>query len=206
MRTWDVFFPDVLPDVLGCPEPTVERHLLRAAIDFCTRARVWRQDLDRIITRDGRADYDISWPDQAQGVELIGATLDGDDIDLEVADGTTAGQRQQGTSGRRRVLSQDLVTATVMPTPGEGQVLVLAAILCPSEDATGVPDIIGDRFRKAIATGALQTLLKINKAPWANAGLSTDKGNEFDKAIAQAASKMWRANTNKRPRVRGQFY
>jgi hypothetical protein len=207
MRTWDVFFPDVLPDVLGCPEPTVERHLLRAAADFCRRSRCLRQDLDRILTRIGKATYDIRWPDGTEGVELIDASLDGVRIELEVADATSMADRRAGVRGRNRVLSQDLLTVTLMPTPAvDSSELRLAAILTIAEGAEGVPDAVGDRYRVEIATGALASLLKINKAPWANSGLAMDKAKAFEAAIDDANSRAWKANTNRRPRVRGQFY
>jgi hypothetical protein len=207
MRTWDVFFPDVLPDVLGCPEPTIERHLQRAAVRFCAESRCWREDLDRITTRAGRATYDLPWPDQAEGVELIGAALDGRDIALEVTDGTTLADRRAGNTGRDRVLSDDgLVTITVMPTPGEGQELRLAAILRPTEAATGLPDRIADRYRTAIAAGALSTLLILNKAAWANPALAQVKAGEFQDAIDATRQKVWKAHTNARRRTVTNWY
>lgn len=206
MRTWDAFYPDVLPDVLGCPELTAERHLLRAAQRFCRETRCWRDELDPIVTNATNNLYDLTWPDNAMGVELIAATLDGEDIALEVADGTTLGDRLKGMSGRKRVLTLDLATVTVLPKPSAGQRLVLSAILKPSEDAAGVPDAVADQHMQAIATGALSTLLAINKAAWANPGLSQVRAQEFQTKINDARSRSWKANTNRNPRVRGQFY
>lgn len=206
MRTWDAFFPDVLPDVLGCPEPTVERHLLHAAREFCKASRCWRDDLDPVITNAANNVYDLDYPDEGEGVELIDASLDGVKIELEVADGTSLADRLNGTRGCRRVLSQDLLTVTVLPKPATGQRLLLSAILMPAEGASGLPERIADKYRKPIALGALSTLLVINRAPWASPALARDKEQKFRDAIADINSRMWRANTNRRPRVRGQFY
>lgn len=206
MRTWDRFYPDVLPDVLGCPEPTVDRQLLLAAAEFCERGRAWRQILDPITTSAASPFYDISWPDQADGVQLVGAALDNVDIDFEVADGTSLAQKVRGTSGRRRVLCQDLLQVQVLPTPADGQVLLLEAILKPAEGALGVPDFLFNRYGKAIAEGALSKLLLSSKAPWANPALAAVKKEIFDAAIKVASRRAWRANSNARPRNRAQFY
>jgi hypothetical protein len=68
---------------------------------------------------------------------------------------------------------------------GEGQRCAARAILIPAEDATGMPDRIADRFRTAIATGALATLLKaINKAPWANPAWPQDKAQRVQATLS----------------------
>lgn len=206
MRTWDTFFADVLPDTPGCPEPTVERHLLRAARRFCEGTGCWRADLTAITTRAATARYTIVYPDDADGVKLVDATLDGRQIGVEVTDGTSAAERRRGTAGERRVLTQDLRTVLVMPTPPADLSLVLTAWLQPCNDAAGVPDDIGERYLTEIATGALATLLKINKAPWANPGLAVDKEAEFREHIAKVKSAVWKAHSNARPRMRAQWF
>lgn len=210
MRTWDTFYPDVLPEVLGCPEPTVDRHLLRAAREFCAKTQCWREDLDRITTRAERADYELNLPDEADLVRLVGASLDLRDIGLEVVNGTTLAERLRGNSGPRRVLTMDLRTLYVLPTPAGAQSLVVTAILQPSDrsdsPATGVPDHVGERYGMDIARGALASLMTMNQAKWTNPALASIKRGEFNDAIGTAKTAAWKANTNTRPRVRGQFF
>jgi hypothetical protein len=207
MRTWDVFYPKVLPDVLGCPEPLADEHLRDAARRFCAETRCWREDLDRIRTIAGRASYDLLYPDEADAVTLIGATLEGFDIGLDVPDATTMGERRRGNSGGRRLRTTDLRTLTLLPTPAaSGADLRIEALLQPSQAATGVPDAIGDRYLLEIATGALATLLVANKAPWTNPALADLKEKQFRRAIGCVKSAVWRGHSNSRPRVSGQFF
>lgn len=206
MRTWDVFFPDVLPEVLGCPEPTVERALLRASQDWCTRTRCWRADLDAITLRDGTADYDLAYPTQAEGVQIIGATIGGFDIGLEVVDGTTTADRRAGSRGSKRVLTNDMRIVTVMPTPAATGSLVITAVLKPSDTATGVPNELADRFKDQIATGALVRLLKLNKTEWTNPGLAGDKSKGYEKEVARVRKAVWKAWTNARPRAVAMYF
>lgn len=206
MREWSVFFPDVLPDVLGCPEPTVERHLARAARDFCTRTLAWRVDLDAITTIASTPGYDLPLPSQSEAFKIIGATLNGLDIGLEVANGTSAADRQRGNSGGSRVLTFDLKTITVMPTPAAGQTLIVTALLRPTITAQGVPDFLGDQHGQIIADGALSTLLTLNKADWANVGLAAIKKDAFDKGIGRVQKAAWKAYNATNPRGRAMFF
>jgi hypothetical protein len=206
VRTWDVFFPDVLPEVLGCPEPTVERALLRAAQEWCEKTRCWRVDLDAITLIADTADYDVAYPTQAEGVQFVGATINGNDIELETLEGTTTAERRRGTGGSRRILSHDQRIVTVIPTPAAAGTLVITAVLKPSESATGVPNDIADRFREEIATGALARLLMANKTEWSNAGLAEAKAAKFQKRIGDVRKAMWKAWTNSRPRAVPMYY
>jgi hypothetical protein len=206
MRTWDLFYPYVLPDVLGCPEPLVDQHLIGAAREFCTVTRCWREDLDRIVTRAFRADYDLYFPDGADGVTIIGATLASNDIELDVPDSTTMGERRRGSGGPRRLRTTDMVTVTLIPTPGAGLELRIEAILQPSEAATGMPDAIADRYMRYIAKGAVATLLDMNKQPWTNNGLSDKRRAEFERDMARIKSRVWKGHTNRRPRHTAQFF
>lgn len=206
MREWSVFFPDVMPDVYGCPEPTVERHLLRAARDFCTRTLCWRLDLDTITTIASTPDYQIGVPSQSEAFKLVAATLNGQDMGLEVANGTSAADRRRGNSGSSRVLTADMVTATVMPTPAAGLPLILTALLRPSNAAQGVPNFLGDQHMQILADGALSTLLTINRAEWANAGLAAIKKQEFERELNKVKKAVWKAFTSSNPRAVAQFF
>lgn len=206
MRTWDFFFPDVLPQVLGCPEPTVERALLRAAREFCDRARVWRADLDPISTVAGTADYDLSYPSQSDAVELVGAMYNGHAIQFDVVDGTSTADRNTGR-GDRRLLTWDLRTVKMMPTPADsGGSIVITAILQPAETATGVPNDIGDSYCEEISDGALARLLAMNKTEWTNQMIASEKSKKFMDAIGTARKRAWKAHSNTKPRVRGTYF
>jgi hypothetical protein len=205
VRTWDTFFPDVLPEVLGCPEPSVERALLRAAQELCRKTRCWRADLDPITT-NGVAEFELFFPTGAAAHQFVGATFNGQDIGLEVVDETSTGDRRNGTGGSTRLLTWDKRNVTMMPPPAAGGILVVTAILVPSETATGIADAIADDYRDEIATGALSRLLATNKAEWANPVLAREKAEQFKDACARIQTQVWKAHTNRRPRARAQFF
>lgn len=206
MREWSVFFPDVLPDVLGCPEPTVERHLIRAARDFCTRTLAWRVDLDAITTQASTPDYDLPLPSQSEAFKLVDATLNGSDIGLDAANSTSAADRQRGNQGSTRLLTVDLKSVKVLPTPSAGLPLIVTALLRPSLAAQGVVDFLADQHAQIIADGALATLLTANKAEWANAGLAALKKADFDREVGRVQKAVWKAYTDQNPRARAMYF
>jgi hypothetical protein len=205
MRLWTEFFPDLMQDVLGCPEPTVEQYLRRAAQEFCQRTLCWREDLT-ITTRASTSEYALPLAAGGQVVKLLGASLNGNDIDLEAADGTSTADRINGTRGSKRVRLLDPFNVLLQPTQAAGLALVLEVILKPSETSTGLPDQIADGNRLAIADGALSRLLNINRAEWRNPSLADDKKAEFEKAIGKAQTAAWKAYSRARPRVTGQYF
>jgi hypothetical protein len=94
----------------------------------------------------------------------------------------------------------------LMPTQAAGAQLVLNMVLKPGDESTGLPDDIVDRYGSTIALGALSTLLKVNKAEWANPALATDKKQEYEAQRARIATAVWRAFSSARPRARGMFF
>lgn len=204
MRTWDVFFPDVLPEVLGCPEPSVERALLKASRVFCERTGCWREDLPAITTSGQPSEF-IPYDKNAAAVRFIAATLNGKNIGLDAMDSTSAADRQAGTSGATRILSWDKRSVQILPRPAAGQSLVITAILKPSQDAKGVPDFIAEDLRDEIASGALAELLA-QKSEWFNPTKAQQYAADFDKAIGRVQTRVWKAHSNARPRQRPNYF
>lgn len=205
MRTWDTFYPYVLPEVLGCPEPMLDQHLIGAAREFCAQTKCWREVLETIYAVGSETSYDIYYARETEAVTLIGATLDGQDIAIDVPDAASLGDRTRGTAGRG-VRSTDLVTIQFLFTPGNGQKLVLEAILQPKESAVWMPDAIADRYKRQIARGAVASLLDMNQQQWTNNALASKRRREFEADIGSIKSRIWRGNSNARPRHAGQFF
>lgn len=206
MLTWDKFYPDVLPEVLGCPEPSVDRALLHAARDFFGFTQAWRVDLDAIIVAAGLSTYSVELPTGSELLKVLDATLGGNTIRIESSLGTTLRQRTNGTGGRR-IQMVDSDTVLLLPTPAEdGAELIITATLVPSDTARGVPDAQGNDNRLAIANGALAMLLTMNKAPWANPSLAQLKAAQFRQDKGDTQKRVFRAYSNRSPRVRAQYF
>jgi hypothetical protein len=206
LRTWDTFFPDVLPEVIGCPEPTVERALVATWRDLCAFTKVWRQDLDAITMIAGNDTYDMLPPYGAEVMQVESATLNGVDIRVVNAEGTSLRSRVAGT-GSSRVQVIDTTQLRVQPTPATGGgLLVLAAVLVPTDNATGVDSTLADAHKMMAADGTLARLLLLNKAEWANPALAAVKQAQYNAARGRLQWRVAKARSTQSPRTRAQFF
>jgi hypothetical protein len=206
LRTWDVFYPDILPHVQGCPEPTVDREILATVRDLCEFTKVWRQDLDPIVTVETVATYPLVLPLRSELVQAEEAAINGIEVRLGNAQSTSLADRLAGNGGIRIQLI-DSTQLRVLPTPmSSGDEIVLASVLKPSDDATGVDSSIADSYKTIIAAGALSRLLMFNKAEWANPALGAVKATEYNAARGRLQWRVAKARSASAPRSRAQFF
>ncbi len=74
------FYPLILPAVLGCPYPTVDFAINRAAIELCQAGRVWEEAIDPVVLVAGVSTYDVSLPTDSVLVCIRSAQMGGDSL------------------------------------------------------------------------------------------------------------------------------
>lgn len=186
MKTWDAFFPDVLPYIeAGLPEPMVERKLLRAVQEFCRRTRAWRVTLDPVRTTADLV-YDIEFPSPSELVRIEGAALAGQEI---------AVWRQEARAPGQYVYTPDGKTIAFKRAPGPGADLVLDVTLKPGERALGVEDFLFDRYVDSIA---LEAVASINGDPV--------RHERFIDDCASIRADLWRGSAAIAPRARASWF
>lgn len=67
IRLWSAFHSFVMPDVPGCPIPSIDDALAASAEEFIGKAKVWRMTVSGITTQRGWRDYNLpslvsNWP------------------------------------------------------------------------------------------------------------------------------------------------
>ena len=197
MTDWSQYLRDVLPYVPGCPEPVAEQSILRAAREFCTKARPWVVDLAGITILDGVTAYPLVFPAQAELVRLESAKAGS--IDVAVT-------REQFAKCRLAAYTLDGKTLTVKPGLTAGTVLVVNASLKPSNAATQSTDGLFDEFVEAIAAGAIAKLSSQPGKPYSNPGVAAQFAGEFDKAVGVTLTRLWRGRTAASPRTVANFF
>lgn len=188
----DDFFAFVLPDVPGCPDPTLRQAIVMAAVDFCRDSMSWSEYLDPIALRDGVQDYDLDAPSQAY-VHLVRDVYLGArrlrpvtmaQLQVELPDWrNTSGNEPSyyNTSADRNALR-----VFPMPANTTGQQLVVRACFMPKPTATLLPDFLGQRFMGVIADGAKSRLMLMSGKPWTNEKLGIDLRNKFADGVTEA--------------------
>lgn len=202
MKVWSQFFSDILIDVPGCPDPTVERGLLRAAQAFCIGTQVWKLWLENITTQANVTEYDFELEPKSELVKLERATLDGRSLLITTPQSLPDDWRTNSAGLADCIFTSDRKTLTLLPTKVAGLVLRVEAVLKPSNSATGVEDFIFDQYGEVIAMGALARLLQQSNTPYSNPAKGLALDERFKESIAAVGFQHWRAFSSARPRSR----
>jgi hypothetical protein len=200
MTAWSAFFPDVLVDVPGAPEPIVTAHLVRAARKLCRRAQVWLVWLDPVTTTGvDYAEYDIELPTGATLFQLYKTTLDGRDYPtishrVKKNDVTLYDDAQKG------LVSSDMVSFIMPPGTAAGSKVQIQAVLMPSVSATTIPDLIYERYLECIAAGAKASLMQLPDTTFYKPNDAAIEEARFEQGINKASLDTFRGMTKNVPR------
>jgi hypothetical protein len=172
--TLDDFLVYVLPEAPGCPRQTAVRAVLDTAIDFLTFSQVWNEIQDPVPLQDQVNEYLlIAYQGQARCIDvrevymsngrLIGKTM------REIADLIPNWQVQTSNQPLYYSRAATYDTLRVFPIPSSPtDSLTIDAVYTLKETATSIPDVIVQRWRKAIADGALSRLKSMSKVAWSD--------------------------------------
>ena len=202
---YSLILPDVNLSTTGCPEFERINRIRQATQDFCRRSFMWRAREQALFTTVALQEvYDVTGlvPAGAQLAGLHSAWALNCEVDIE-----EPGQGDDfapGVPGCRWVVGIDGPAALhVLPAPDAGGVAVTGTLsFCPSDDSTGLPDFIYNRWRKEIAAGAIEILCAQANKAWTNPGLAAVEGKKFEAAIMLAGS---RAGPVRRKGLRAQI-
>lgn len=188
MKTWDQFYPFVLPKVIGCPNLTANFYIKQAAIEFLMESHAWVDTLAAVNTVFNQQAYAFGAPATQQVLDIRECRIaGGDPLDLgydeEILKDTAAGTPT-------RIWTTDLVNFNLWRVPAvAAQQIVNKVVLAPSQAATGVEDRIFALHFKDIANRALQRLLELPGKPWTDPVLAKAYGDMVDPHHASVQAK-----------------
>lgn len=200
MVLFDDLVAEVLVEVPGVSDPLAVREIRRATIAFCeeTKALKMYGPVVTLVANEPR--YDISVPDGYTLVDLRSVSIDGkppisqtseDALDLQHSDTGIRWREELGDTPKAYFIEKEddalpQMRLVYIPTVG-GLTLRYRMALTPHRTATGVDDFIADKYFKAIADGAIASLLKIPKKPWTDLTSAAIYQSWFQDAIGRAA-------------------
>lgn len=200
MATWDKWLPDVLPHVPGCPIPVVHHELRRAAQSLLSKARAWKRTLPAVaviannpnvnLTPETPAEQKIVRPEAAwyDSVRLTPTT----DEELDASAGEDWANHT-GTPTHYLMMTPGVVTLYPKPTANSITGLKVRVSLCPSDNATTIPDDLALLYSDEIAMGAKARLMMYRNKPWTDANVGMVLEASFKIAIDSAASRASRS-------------
>lgn len=133
--------------------------------------------------------YVMPFPGQSCMVKLQAYLRDGEEGD--VVDPDTGESLKRNGSGIDAAWTEDRVNLNVTPAPAEEGILFEVKVaLRPTEDATEIPDELGNYYADALADGAMARLYEMPDQPWSDPARAVSKRDEFNSAIKRTAARV----------------
>lgn len=185
------FYPYVLPEVQGCPDPMLAQAVRSAVFEFCRETLAWTELQDAVPLVDGVADYELNVPSGAFALTVrdvwVGArrltpvTLRA--LGQAMPDWQTA--RGSEPSHYNSAAERGVIRVFPMPLYATAA-LTMRVAYAPTATATTAPDFLGQRHMEAMAAGAKARLLLIPGMSWSNPALGAHYRTVFEGEIFQA--------------------
>ena len=179
---WSAWYPYVLPEAPGAPEPLLDHYIRQAAIDFFRESTLWTLDITPLNVVASTGTYTMVVPDQTVSTGVTDtpdisiikwAWVDGVQIYPTSQEELNALVEKWSTKTASRVSNYTQLTQTAItlfPTPDFASTagLTVKVAVQPSLTSLGVPDWLGSRYIDAISIGAKARLLGMVGRPWSN--------------------------------------
>lgn len=176
-------FPLVLPEVSGCPHPTLMLHIAMSAQKFCVETGAWAAMADEQVTAKGVSEYDVEPVSGAMVVRVRDVWLDGQLLPPVKA---ISAFGREGAAVFGYTHYDDRQMLRLAGTPRAGQKLVMRVVAAPTTTSATLPDALALRYQTAIAHGAKSSLMAMPKQAWSNPQLCAYHAQWFEHAIQDA--------------------
>lgn len=201
MTNYESFFPYILPEVPGAPEPVIVLAIRNAAIEFCERSLILTRDHDPITLVPKVVDYDLEPPiKETLIIKIQRAFVEGSKIDPLAPDqirdpaiyNRLYAEYEEQPSTPQYYLQKDERSITVWPVPDKiyRNALTMRVAMKPTRDSESVDDVIFEDYAEVIAAGALSRLMASAGKPYTNVQMAAVNKMMFDRGVNLAKLRM----------------
>ena len=215
---WTAFYPYVLPEVTGVPEPLLQHFIRLAAIHFFEEAQVWTVDVTPINLVALTGTYNLVAP--AQTITAVPLLTEVPDVAMAKWAWVNGVQIFPASQEELGALSeywadktssfvsnytqhtQDTITLFPIPDFASTAGLKVKVAVRPSLTSTGVPDWLGSKYVQEISCGAKSDLMGMIGKPWSNPDGEAKYGSLYEKMLTKATVEGNRSFTRTTSTVR----
>lgn len=169
-------------------EPTAYMAIRQAAIEFCEKTRMWREEDD--YANVAGTNLDVSVPDGAVLIEFETVSFEGgeplDPATTQWLDRNYRGWRTNASPGTPRYVTQ-LATNTMRLVPGMDGAVRVSVWMKPDQDCMEMPSFLSRQHRETIAHGALARILAIPNQPFTNLEMASAYLSLFKVRLSELA-------------------
>lgn len=207
-RPWEDADALILPDLKDCPWAMAKSRLILAAREFCSRAAVWRVQLEPFDSIADTEEYpDLIESSQVELVRVLSAYYGMDLLTPRVPTDFFALRVENGLSGVPQDMTIEGESVMLHPVPMESGVPIrVEATFKPSINATGFPSHLWDQYIEHIAEGAKARLYASQAKPYSDLQLAAVARENFNRGIGAAQVRSSKAKTAAVQRVRGRYF
>jgi len=177
---------EVLYEVPHCPEPIIEKALLRSSQEFCQKTRMWVvEGTDISIVADTKT-YSLAASAQTDdsantlGFRIVGIDKLVDENDFKFTKFTYKNE-----------------TITLIDTPKQSFTLTVELQLKPSNAATALYDPLQEDYLEGILSGAKYRLMRMKGVTWEDQQGAIRNTKIHDRQIHRCRTNKWNQDGSK---------
>jgi hypothetical protein len=205
MSTPADFYPLILTDVPGCPQPLVDQMVINTAVDFCTRTRIWQAWNEPVAVAGTVSRYSLDQQSGGRIQAILEAKLDGENLtSANFSQLSQWNQNWRNETGKPQFyyLDDDENEIVLVPTPIATGALEALVSHVPPFTAARVPTVLYRRFAEGIAAGAKARLQAMPGVEWANPATAQYNISLYEDAVRSALAFATKSGTGMPLRAR----
>jgi len=204
MKTYDAFFPDVLPEVPGCPSDVALRAIRHTVIEFCEKSLINQVTQDPITLRANLADYDLDAPTGFRVQKVMRVWFGGQELEPVAPDdivgpdiyNSKIGNYTASTAPPKAYTQKDFSSVSFLPIPNQTYTnsITMRVALVPLRDSTQFDDFLYEQWGEYIACGAKARLMLNPGKPYSNPDSAAVNQARYTTALNDARQRAIRGN------------
>ena len=182
-------FPEIRRVVKGCPEPTMQDALVRAARGFCSESWILRR-VQSFTAVAGQQVYPVQAPPNEEAIALKHAQVQ------SLAPGAawrplrfvypTLVNPNVGARMPGGICFIPYSGIALLPAPDNAYPVQVELVTQPVIGTAQIPDELVVRYDRALGYGALAWILRMQGDPWFNPQAAEEYGQLFEQAVVKA--------------------
>jgi hypothetical protein len=212
MSAYEEFFPYVMTEVAGVPEPVAIMAIRNTCIDFCEKSLILNRDHDPVTIVQGITDYDLEPPRGYLVVKVMRAWLDNRELSPSAPDFVTDAavynrlyaSYQSAPNMPQTYIQKQERSITVWPVPDRKYKngLTLRVALKPTRSSTEIEDLVFEDYAETIGHGAVFRLMSSVGKPYTNLDMAAVHKSLYEQGLNVARNRATHGNTRVDLRVK----
>jgi hypothetical protein len=188
------FHQFILPEVVGCPAPIIDRAVIDATRDFCDRTFSWRETSTQTLIK-GITEYEADISSKTDVVRVLRVEANGvshQNLGQHFNHNPFSDAGWGSTHPTYTFTIPKSITLTVEPPEKIANGLTIEVAIKPQYNVTTIDDDLFHRWREPMVLKAKQLLFIQPGMAWTNNELAAFYHQMYSKAIAPAAAESRR--------------